>query len=931
MASGSDKGVRRSQALALAPYIDSLAAASDRVLERGRVRALDGVSGFVDYGDQCVVTHDSPWSIKFLYHQLTGSTYRGLYGEGNTGTAVQQLLVGTGAAATTLRVFWRSDDNTTIADINYATTLAVGLWREVEVIFNGVDEIEVVVDGVSKGVTSVTPKVTTLNTVAYGALKRDATTVYAHGRYSTLMTTKNGNPVIIDHQNDKSSLLSVNTVSGGSDGVLMGGATSVVDNDLPADKDALNNLGYNRGRLFSAANGRLRWETGVITPFEMSRVKVCFYQPEDVTNATSGKGFFTLNSGNSNNDMAVKMGSSTGLLTGEVVTFFPAGSARVASTDTLPAGYHELEIIHAGGTSWEIWIDGVEMDQITYTSRIERTVDMVWTNVTPGGQDGVAGRVFYSLQIWNDSDELAFDADFRGETVVDRISGKEPTAESFNEHILVGLDSSDSSVDAYGAPAEFVGPALPVPPQLRDSYAGDFDGSTVYAESAVEAGLASSVGDAKTFCAFFEQHAQITGDAGIVGLGWDGTGSGNEWYCIGVNRDSRKLFFFRRFNGAYSSVDSGIEIEYNQEYHVAVVLESTSLVKFYVNGILVKTATPTAQSVPTTTNKFLVGSLRESGSSYGRFDGSIYGAGYYKSALTDEQILSLSKGEVVSGGTAFVPFCDGKGDYARNVFNSNLPCEIQGASTGVKGSGFWGARQSKLHYSFRYGFSLNEVPDISVEGFAGFVVDTGITLESGDDELHFASVASGDYAYRTGITVSGKTYRICFEIYDYVEGGLRFRSGGGANYTSIVNGNGEYELDLVSDSTTVRAMTSGDSTYKVRGFKIKEVHSPAVNIPALADGSGNDALDDVLTNPAVAGSHNNAETTRHAYDIGVGGYPIPASSNHSDLTTIDFDEDVTSNDAAFMRLKSSNLNDRLLVYPDDLTGDDLDKLEQYTT
>ncbi len=107
--------------------------------------------------------------------------------------------------------------------------------------------------------------------------------------------------------------------------------------------------------------------------------------------------------------------------------------------------------------------------------------------------------------------------------------------------------------------------------------------------------------------------------------------------------------------------------------------------------------------------------------------------------------------------------------------------------------------------------------------------------------------------------------------------------------------------------------------------------SPALlRIPADTSDPTKDVLGDTLTNPAITDGYNGAETELDAYNIAEGENPSPATNNNPDLDAIEFGTDFAANDAAFMRLKSSTENDRLITFEDDLTGGDETLAQKYT-
>jgi hypothetical protein len=138
-----------------------------------------------------------------------------------------------------------------------------------------------------------------------------------------------------------------------------------------------------------------------------------------------------------------------------------------------------------------------------------------------------------------------------------------------------------------------------------------------------------------------------------------------------------------------------------------------------------------------------------------------------------------------------------------------------------------------------------------------------------------------------------------------------------ASITQQLDGNGNTNADWTDQSGN-----GNDGT--VNG-------SPALlRMPADTSDPTKDVLGDTLTNPAITDGYNGAETELDAYNIAEGDNPSPATNNNSDLDAIEFGTDFAANDAAFMRLKSSTENDRLITFEDDLTGGDKTLAEKFT-
>ena len=144
----------------------------------------------------------------------------------------------------------------------------------------------------------------------------------------------------------------------------------------------------------------------------------------------------------------------------------------------------------------------------------------------------------------------------------------------------------------------------------------------------------------------------------------------------------------------------------------------------------------------------------------------------------------------------------------------------------------------------------------------------------------------------------------------------------GTMYDISINGVATYTGNGNTDADWTDQIGSNDGT--VNG-------SPALlRIPADTSDPTKDVYGDTLTNPAITDGYNGAETELDAYNIAEGDNPSPATNNNPDLESIEFGADFASNDAAYMRLKSSTENDRLITFADDLTGGDETLAQKYT-
>ena len=109
-----------------------------------------------------------------------------------------------------------------------------------------------------------------------------------------------------------------------------------------------------------------------------------------------------------------------------------------------------------------------------------------------------------------------------------------------------------------------------------------------------------------------------------------------------------------------------------------------------------------------------------------------------------------------------------------------------------------------------------------VSDFAGWIDAVGATKIVSDTAYDYVAVASAARSYRSGIYTSGRMFRVSFEVYDYVAGGV-FANDAGGSSTPIAKANGFYTGDITTASTTIRLTASGVTTLKVRNFTLREL------------------------------------------------------------------------------------------------------------
>jgi len=883
--------------LKLFPTVSSLASASTRTVQQGQVCEFDGVNDYISFSESIGVDFSGSCWIKF--DEIT--TQQGIYNHGNSVNHGYVYISGG-----SLRIIGGSS----VVFAQSAGTITADVWHFIEWEFVENSHLICWVDGVAS------PSVT-LGSCPSASTARSIGTHYS--RTTNWLNGSVSNFIINDNQynlNHASGTTAYDSSGNGNDGTLQNGAAFVVDNTLPPEADRLNLEGFSKATVLSASNSRVRFNTGVIPTFEASKIRVGWYQPYEITSATSGKTLCALNT--TNGSMNIKIGSSTSLATNETLTFSGNTNSRTYFRDVIPAGYHVVEIVSTGSNTWDIYLDDALMTKYTYSASTEKTVNQVWVGPSASGGDGVAGAVFQEFKIWDDSDVLQVDVDMENSAHKNLVGGESPSTDT-GSVVIIPRDESDQTNDIFGNPLQYSGSVYPRRPEYRNSYAASFDGVDDY----INCGNSTSFDFLDLINIQFYLKLNDTGFHNFISKGVGTTTN----YAVDYTGGLR---FFGYDSGTAVGSLSGYTLSTGQWYHIQCIKDATHF-RIFVDGIEIRTVASTA-TLTTNSNSLLIGK-RETRHCDGYMSG------------------------VIIGDVAHYPLTEGAGDTAHDISGNGNHGTINNASTGTEGAGFWAGRidgeanalNNNNGFSKRMGFNgatsyadtgrtVDSITSIKIS-FA--IADPTVTAQPLGAN---ANSATRFYLTQAGATIGQPSNTVSLTFLPRVKTTVEMFPTGDVWQDGIFKGNtggtGSTSINVFIGARNVNGVASGFCNCIIFDLEIDgasidldsltQVDVQSVRIPADTSDPTKDVLGDTLTNPAITDGYNGAETELDAYNIAEGDNPSPATNNNPDLDAIEFGTDFASNDAAYMRLKSSTENDRLITFEDDLTGDDKELVEKFT-
>ena len=920
------------------PIVSSNAPASTRPVQQGQVCEFDGVNDRIEnltdpLGDDCTISTwvkvDAIGVLQYVYDLRVGNSDTAGY-----------LYVDT--------------SGNLVSENGNEGAISAGVWTKTSVIH-------------ADSATSARMKI--------GARHNNASPI--GGKLSSFIATKTSTGEIVRQYNlnHASGTTAFDSSGNGNDGTLQNGAAFVVDNTLPPEADRLNLEGFSKATVLSASSSRVRFNTGVIPTFEASKIRVGWYQPYEITSATSGKTLCALYT--TNGAMSIKIGNSTGLATNETLTFSGNTSSRTYLKDVIPAGYHVVEIVSTGSTTWDIYLDDALMTKYTYSASTEKTVNQVWVGPSLAGSDGVVGAVFQEFKIWDDSDVLQVDIDMENSANTNLVGGESPNTDT-GSVVIIPRDESDSENDIFGNPLQYSGSVYPRRPEYRNSYAASFDGVNDYVDLGTPSDLDFDSTD--SFSVYTTTSTTSSSTSAIIAKQESATNFNG--YMIVLETSGKFSVSLRknlsnhiRVETTSATIDDGDFHEIGFSYDGS---QSASGITLYVDSVAVAMTTVS----DTLTGDWLTSTETRIGSRDSNvipYAGKVSSAAFYASEVAPTTLISP---------VAHYPLTEGAGDTAHDISGNDNHSTINNASTGTEGAGFWAGRidgeanalnnnngfSKRMlfdgvndYVSFNLGSfntsawsvkatfqfnSLSATQDIFSQaagtgtGRAWVRIGTGGAAQTFLGGLGSTTIApagtfveGGVYEIELVYTLSPNTLTLIVNgvsqspVLRTVEestglfhiGVGHIASGGwfsGTSYNATLNGR-TYAGDGNTNANWEDTSGNGNNG-TVNG-------SPALlRIPADTSDPTKDVLGYTLTNPAITDGYNGAETELDAYNIAEGENPSPATNNNPDLDAIEFGTDFASNDAAFMRLKSSTENDRLITFADDLTGGDETLAQKYT-
>ena len=961
-----------SRILKLFPTVSSLAPASTRPVQQGQVCEFDGVNDRVDLGAISLGIDESTAYIECTFKGVTaGNNY---LVAPSTGGSSASCFFGLKVAGNKLTV--NLGDGASYELLSSTTVLNSTTWYTVRVeIIAGF--VRFTINGSVEDIARTIVPAYQNNNWGIGVFGTSGILVFngsiAHVKIGD--ATTNYGQYNLNHA---SGTTAYDSSGNGNDGTLQNGAAFVVDNTLPPEADRLNLEGFSKATVLSASSSRVRFNTGVIPTFEASKIRVGWYQPYEITSATSVGTLCALNT--TNGAMNIKIGSSTSLATNETLTFSGNSSSRTYTKDVIPAGYHVVEIVSTGSTTWDIYLDDALMTKYTYSASTEKTVNQVWVGPSSNGSDGVAGAVFQEFKIWDDSDVLQVDVDMENSANTNLVGGESPSTDS-GSVVIIPRDESDSENDIFGNPLQYSGSVYPRRPEFRNSYAASFDGVDDRLDCSTNA-LARK-GNVVEFKVKVDY--QVNQTTSIIASNHSSNNSTCYAPHLRLVHNTNQIIFYgcRGAPFPYWNIDSSF---YGVWHTIKLRMHNTDATLIYL-------------SIDGGDEVSIAANITTIPGNWGNDRNTYWAFGTGKNMeLSDVKIFTTESDYNSNNPIIHHPLTEGAGDTVYDASGNGNHGTINNASTGTEGVGFWAGRIDGEANALNNnnGFSKRMLFDgvddeVTMAGITneplydievGFFTPVDITAATTAKALMnfdtsgstFADIGFGNVtgsisnevvtlfstSYRIGvtnITIDAGYHTVRFKwdgvstYLAYIDGILQtttasgtpavvnmpvFQVGGARTYYGLFSGVIS-NITLRDASGVVTSQWNGygntdaDWTDQVGSNDGTVNGSPALlRIPADTSDPTKDALGDTLTNPAIADGYNGAETELDAYNIAEGDNPSPATNNNSALESIEFGADFASNDAAYMRLKSSTENDRLITFEDDLTGGDKTLAEKFT-
>ena len=728
--------------------------------------------------------------------------------------------------------------------------------------------------------------------------------------------------------NESTGTVAIDSSGNNNDGTLVNGPTWTTDNSLPYSW--LNQVGYG-GSSRVVWSGGAGWDDGcyseesaagdfvVRMPITEAAVNQFLGVNSDPT--TTG-GFTTL-------DNALLMTSSFTLA---------AYESGVSKTSTTFIIGDVVEIVRVGTT-----ITYLKNSVVFYTSLVSSTANLYVDTAFNGNGSNVSNVTLDGVYVtWVDVPNCTV------------------------SNIYIPRDEATPANDAFGNALQWSGSAFPRRPEYRGSYGVSFDGTDDYIDSGVATASDTYI------------EATIKKSAVV-----------NTRYAFGCNNSSgtERIYVDDR-TGLFRAIigTSSDTLDFAATTGMIYTLRLYTNGDFYVDGVLVGNTGGTMDVA----EDVYFGARNNGGSPATYWGGEMYGASVYSSGALTTYTLSEGVGATahdISGNgndgtitnastaTEGAGFWAGRIDGEANAHNINNGFSRRMLFDGVNdavlfdGTAYAAKTKGKISGSFMIdgASALNTIVAFTDETDTNS--DFRITIQaSGKIEVVIRQAGvSSLFLATTGVFDDGLIHSYSFTVTDsgnelLVDGvavGVIYSSGSAATkkWVSDVSDVDVFSVGVRQESTpdnffngvvydvtlydedgaTAIGQWNGNGNTNADWLDTVGSNNGTVNgspallrVPADSAAPTLDVYGDTLTNPAVANSHNDAETTWDVYNIGTGDVPCPESNSNSGLSAIAFDADLTADDSAYMHLATSVLNDRLIAFSADLTGGDKTLAEKYT-
>ena len=711
--------------------------------------------------------------------------------------------------------------------------------------------------------------------------------------------------------NESTGTVAIDSSGNNNDGTLVNGPTWTTDNSLPYSW--LNQVGYSQRMYFDGVDDYVALDAQIVIT-DSATIEADF-----VIGTVGAQGMVVSKGGAAPNGYVIGVDASGGVYS-RVGNLVLTSLVNYASGDVIEAkvvvttGGTELFVGGVSqGTNAAIGVDnahgthfGRQSNSASYFSGVISRVKII-TPTTEGE--------------WNSNGNTAADW-------LDTVGSNNGTLNGSPSNIYIPRDEATPANDAFGNALQWSGSAFPRRPEYRGSYAVTFDGVNDY--------IAFPLGTFNTSAFSVKAEVMLTSMAANTDVFSQaaGTGTGRAW--VRVATDGSVVTFLGGAGSTTLAPAGTITVSTVCEIELIYTLSPDTLT-LVVDGV---SQTPVTRTVEESTGDFYIGVGHTA--STNRLTGDVYSATLNGSGYT---------------------FAEGVGATAHDISGNGNDGTITNASTATEGAGFWAGRidgEANAHninngYSFGQQLSITDTyNDATSESFAvGDSLETELTIDGLTVYANLCSFnttvlsnyisfdgggSSPTTAPRITIKTDQGTTGVASLSVPSIIGGIKtfkirrtstdvIASIDGVDYGSVtVPSTDTFTGISINVSASVRYITGVLHAVKYNGIRLPL----PVRFPADSAAPTLDVYGSTLTNPAVANSHNDAETTWDVYNIGTGDVPCPESNSNSGLSAIAFDADLTADDSAYMHLATSVLNDRLIAFSADLTGGDKTLAEKYT-